>query len=322
MSSSNNQKVYNVDSVLAELLDGNPVTDILVNETYKIVDKISFRKGDDRFIVKVERDGKLFALKYWRFCFEICEGEFDRQLKIFETLKEKEIPHILYPVDSGKDTKGGFMVFEYIECRLPPTEYGERFWNFLAKVAEAIDGVHNNNIVHTDIKLGNILYTKNEEVYLIDFENAFFYPETNDSPQDVGTLHYMAPEVAKNSYTSNNFPRDVWAFGVLVYRLFFGAFPFSWVLEQDDEKYDEYVDKENEVVLLKDIKETIPGLMSENIFRNKPIPKLMVYLFLKIAVIKPNQRPKMSDVRRYIELKLSQSEMSSLELSFSKYQNI
>eukprot|EP01125_Pyxidicula_operculata_P018589 TRINITY_DN6612_c0_g3_i3.p1 TRINITY_DN6612_c0_g3~~TRINITY_DN6612_c0_g3_i3.p1 ORF type:complete len:214 (+),score=26.71 TRINITY_DN6612_c0_g3_i3:435-1076(+) len=213
------------------------------------------------------------------------------------------------------------MVFDFIEqLPIPEGVKKKQYWTYISKLAEAIEGVHNCNIVHTDIKLGNVLYSNNEEVYLIDFEDSFFHPNDDDYPQDVGTISYMAPEVAMDLEDSNDFPRDVWAFGILVYRLFFQHFPFDWLPEDDDNMCEE------SEILLKSINESLPIFQGETLFRN-PYQKLIKFLFLKIAVVDPKKRPEMKDVRRYIQIIgddfINEVGFNSPELlTFEKYKNI
>ena len=89
-----------------------------------------------------------------------------------------------------------------------------------------------NNIIHRDLKLENILikYKENKEyiVKLADYGNskrlnsAIFSKNFGNS--FVGTLNYMAPEILKrNNY---NYKCDLWSIDVIIYRLKNGKSPF------------------------------------------------------------------------------------------------
>ncbi|ORX79530.1 hypothetical protein BCR32DRAFT_246307 [Anaeromyces robustus] len=97
----------------------------------------------------------------------------------------------------------------------------------LREILKAIKVMHKNNFIHRDLKLSNILLrNKNDlsSVTIIDFG------ETLDRTDDyyitgmVGTLHYMAPEILKKKKYGKAV--DLWAYGVIAYRLLTGYFPF------------------------------------------------------------------------------------------------
>lgn len=82
------------------------------------------------------------------------------------------------------------------------------------------------NIVHRDIKLENILIDQHFNIKIIDFGFAIQILPNKTVTIFCGTPCYMAPEIVKKlKYTPA--PTDIWAFGVLVYILMTGTFPFK-----------------------------------------------------------------------------------------------
>lgn len=77
------------------------------------------------------------------------------------------------------------------------------------------------DIIHRDIKLDNIMFDKNDELKLVDFGLAL---QTKDKIKEMaGTGYYMGPGVIKHKYGKEC---DLWAIGVTLYYLIEGRFPF------------------------------------------------------------------------------------------------
>eukprot|EP01125_Pyxidicula_operculata_P017918 TRINITY_DN632_c0_g1_i4.p1 TRINITY_DN632_c0_g1~~TRINITY_DN632_c0_g1_i4.p1 ORF type:complete len:218 (-),score=18.60 TRINITY_DN632_c0_g1_i4:152-805(-) len=152
-----------------------------------------------------------------RLCFKFCEVSTsdDTERKILQTLRDDNCSNILYPVDYGTiPQRGHYFVFPFIETQCFPTKFPE-IWNTLEMIATAIYGCHKNNIVHGDIKPNNILISETGQVYLCDFGSSFI-KETSDEPWWLGTACYWSPEVCKEKQNANQYPRDMWAFGVTI----------------------------------------------------------------------------------------------------------
>ena len=99
----------------------------------------------------------------------------------------------------------------------------------------AIEYLHKMNIIHRDIKLSNVLLNENMEVRLCDFglaiENGF-----KEQKSICGTFNYIAPELFnKRGGIKYSFKTDIWAFGILMYFLFYNKTPFK---KEPDKKID------------------------------------------------------------------------------------
>mmetsp|Transcript_8477 Transcript_8477/g.31378 ORF Transcript_8477/g.31378 Transcript_8477/m.31378 type:complete len:1052 (-) Transcript_8477:38-3193(-) len=89
----------------------------------------------------------------------------------------------------------------------------------------AIDFLHRNDIVHTDIKLENILMRNSDEgdISLIDFGSATY--EYDEHEQIITTSHYRAPEVIMGIGWSHHV--DLWAIGCIMFELLCGDLMFN-----------------------------------------------------------------------------------------------
>lgn len=118
----------------------------------------------------------------------------------------------------------------------------------LFEIASALSHMHDNGLVHLDVKLENVVLTKHSVAKLIDFGCARHvdssHPWHSAHTSLGGTLHYLSPEavIANSSKTNDDGDDDVvdddylkptpamdaWALGVLTYTALVGNYPFSY----------------------------------------------------------------------------------------------
>ncbi|CAD8051703.1 unnamed protein product [Paramecium primaurelia] len=108
----------------------------------------------------------------------------------------------------------------------------------MKKIVSAVSYIHDQGIVHRDIKAENIMITSKKddgEPKLIDFglANKFDTSHLKRLKSFAGTPMYMAPEVIKGSYDEKC---DIWSLGVLLFTLLSGHLPFHG--ETKEELYD------------------------------------------------------------------------------------
>eukprot|EP00833_Pecoramyces_ruminatium_P011754 jgi/Orpsp1_1/1185786/evm.model.c7180000095239.1 len=97
----------------------------------------------------------------------------------------------------------------------------------LKEILYALQVMHKNNFIHRDLKLSNILLSSRNDltsIKIIDFGETVDRTDDYQVNGIVGTLHYMAPEILKKKKYGK--PVDIWAFGVIAYRLLTGYFPY------------------------------------------------------------------------------------------------
>ena len=86
--------------------------------------------------------------------------------------------------------------------------------------------MHKQNIIHRDIKLGNIFLNYKMEVKIGDFGLSTKI-KTNKERKftTCGTPNYIAPEILNE--TGHSFEVDIWAVGIVIYALLIGKPPFE-----------------------------------------------------------------------------------------------
>lgn len=87
--------------------------------------------------------------------------------------------------------------------------------------------MHDNSILHRDIKPKNIFITNENVIKLGDFGISCQVPSTlsKNLTSGIGTADYMAPELHKGQ--KYGFPADIWAIGIVLYELCTGCVPFK-----------------------------------------------------------------------------------------------
>lgn len=98
-------------------------------------------------------------------------------------------------------------------------------------IAAALDKAHRENIVHRDIKPGNILMVREGEVLLTDFGIAKPLRATDDDGTDLtradimmGTAKYLSPEQVQGRELDGR--ADMYALGLVLYECLAGDVPF------------------------------------------------------------------------------------------------
>ena len=101
----------------------------------------------------------------------------------------------------------------------------------IRQVADALHFAHEHNVVHRDVKPGNILLDKSGRVHVADFGVAKEMDHTDmrltATGQMIGTPAYMSPEQAEMSGLDIDTRSDVYSLGVLLYELLTGTTPLD-----------------------------------------------------------------------------------------------
>lgn len=102
----------------------------------------------------------------------------------------------------------------------------DRASKLMRDMLSAVNYLHENGIVHRDLKLENFLFedhNSSSPLILIDFGLSKHISKDERLTQKVGSCYYTAPEVLNGNY---DFRCDVWSLGVLCYMLLSGSPPF------------------------------------------------------------------------------------------------
>jgi hypothetical protein len=156
------------------------------------------------------------------------------------------VEHANLAVIYGIETWNGlpFLIEEYLaggtlagRLKAGPLSFSEAL-DLGITIADVLRDLHAAGIVHCDIKPGNIGFTAQGVVKLLDFglarvlrdARATDMASTRSASQPIpqgwfGTPHYMSPEAARGERARPSF--DLWALGVVLYQAVSGRLPYE-----------------------------------------------------------------------------------------------
>ncbi|MFK5922367.1 MAG: serine/threonine-protein kinase [Verrucomicrobiota bacterium] len=157
-----------------------------------------------------------------------------------QTLSALNHPNIVTVFDVGKDEDGGFVVMELIKgetldevvARGAFTE--EDFYRFGRQTLEALMAAQEINVVHRDLKPGNVMMVWHPggrfQAKILDFGLAKFSEvpslQTLDFGDSVkGSIYFMAPEQFERTELDER--TDLYAMGCVYYFALTGNYPFD-----------------------------------------------------------------------------------------------
>ena len=159
------------------------------------------------------------------------KSRFFREAEIVERL---EHPNIVTVYDMGEEDGLAYISMEVIkggdlEARTKPDSllpYPEVL-NIIACAADALGYAHERDVVHRDVKPGNIMYDPiSGAVKVMDFGISRITTESKTKLGVVlGTPYYMSPEQLRGLKIGG--ASDIFSLGITLYQLLAGQLPFT-----------------------------------------------------------------------------------------------
>ena len=200
------------------------------------------------YVGRNEASGRQVAIKVLHSHLKFATKAVARFLREIELIEMLHHPHIVSIEDAGTLSDGRpYFVMEYLGpttlaslCSGEATLSVANCVQILMPVCEALTAAHEAGIVHRDIKASNISVRQDGALYvvkLLDFGVAKLGRHEADGTgftshgRVIGTLHVMAPEQIRGEEVDAR--ADIYALGVLLYRMLTGKVLFSSKLATD-----------------------------------------------------------------------------------------
>lgn len=180
------------------------------------------------------RDNRVVALKIPHPDLEadpILFDRFKREAGIGEKLCHPQVMRVF----GGEERSRIYMVMEWCDGRLLRAILDEgrisqdRAIAITIAVLEALQYIHDNGVVHRDMKPENVMVNAHDTVKLIDFGIAsdagarrLTYANLTAT---LGTPNYISPEQVKGKRGDGR--SDIYAIGVMLYEMLTGKLPFT-----------------------------------------------------------------------------------------------
>lgn len=198
------------------------VAGTLIADKYEIVEPLSVSTGEAELYV-CKCDGKEYVAKVYRR---------QRAVKpeVITALKSIKSPYVASLFDTGIHNNLPFEILPYYKNgslqgrKFSMTELKK---TIIPCINEALNVLHQNDIIHKDLKPSNImLLDDNKSVAIIDFGissvveqgNTVLVTKTGMTPE------YSAPETFRNLFLEES---DYYSFGITLYELYCGYTPYK-----------------------------------------------------------------------------------------------
>lgn len=164
------------------------------------------------------------------------QPDFAKRFEIeAQVVAQLQHPHILPLFDYWRDDLGAYYVMRFVrggslqeylndKGAMPIADVAR----LLHQVCDALSVAHGNNVIHRDLKPGNILLDERGNAYLTDFGIAKRTDSDSKMTQAgniMGTPAYISPEQLRGQEVTSR--SDIYAMGILLWELLAGVHPFK-----------------------------------------------------------------------------------------------
>lgn len=101
---------------------------------------------------------------------------------------------------------------------------------FMVQLLDAVRYMHQESVIHRDLKLGNLFLDRDMQIKVGDFGLATRVEDRDEKRKTIcGTPNYIAPEIIQGDKhkRGHSFEVDIWSMGVILYTVLVGKPPYE-----------------------------------------------------------------------------------------------
>lgn len=168
------------------------------------------------------------------------------------------------------------------------TDYECRYYIF--QIIQGVKYLHDNKIIHRDLKLGNLFLNDDLHVKIGDFGLATKIEYDGERKKTLcGTPNYIAPEILLKK--GHSYEVDIWSIGCVMYTLLVGTPPFETKSLKDTYSKIRKCDYRMPTNLRKTAADMIIAMLQSDPQKRPSIGSLLSYDYLKNGGFIPNSLP-------------------------------
>jgi serine/threonine-protein kinase len=164
-------------------------------------------------------------------------SRFTREARVLASLNH---PNIAAIHEELEEVEGQiYLILEYVPGQTLAERIAkgplrlEETLTIALQIAEAVAAAHERDVIHRDLKPGNIKITREGKVKVLDFglakavggEATDQQSTVTEPGRVIGTPAYMSPEQARGKPADKR--SDIWSFGCVLYEMLTGRVPFK-----------------------------------------------------------------------------------------------
>jgi eukaryotic-like serine/threonine-protein kinase len=164
-------------------------------------------------------------------------GELLREPRLLASVSH---PNIVGIITAEKQDNVFFIVMEYVPSdtleniiALKGALELNRALDFSCQICNALDHAHKQNVIHRDLRPGNMLITENDMLKVADFGTSRFIEIAAHGTTVIGSPPYMAPEQFHGKAV---FASDIYSLGITMYQMLTGLLPYDTPAPADLDK--------------------------------------------------------------------------------------
>jgi serine/threonine protein kinase len=216
----------------ASALNDKIASDFPIVPGYQIITRLGAGASGEVWLAEENQINRIVALKILHGSDSPGLGlpVLDREIRTLAAISHPNLVSLFNPILTSQGKQGFAM--EWVDG-LPLDQWLDenpfltqsQGLKVFREIVSGVSFLHDHGVIHRDLKPANIIVASNGTPKIVDFGLARMHQlgaiadSRSESMGSSGTLHFMAPEQASNRAGARSMTVDVYALGLMLYRL-------------------------------------------------------------------------------------------------------